>query len=202
MGNNRFKFLMSASIFGYEMVMCPTNSNVLLAATSQGIYKTSNAGITWTRETTNSVTSIKFKPDDASKIIAAEQYNNNLIRSSDTGNTWIVCPNFALPISSTYNRAELAVSPANSNLVFTSTWSFVNYYQGLHTYNWATNTVALLNTTPNILGAFGWYCQGLWVSPFDVNQISMASSYIEVPMEELPFFRPRYCTCRCAWLLF
>jgi len=170
-------FLLSAGVFGFELVMCPTNSNVLLAATSNGIYKTSNAGASWVRETFNTVSSIRFKANDPTKVIASEINNNNLIRSSDTGNVWISCPVFALPNGDFY-RAELAVSPANPEVAYAVTWRFTNFYQGLHTYNWATNTVSSLNTTPNILGVQAWYNIGLWVSPTDVNQISAAGTPI------------------------
>jgi photosystem II stability/assembly factor-like uncharacterized protein len=170
-------FLLSEGILGFELVMCPTNSNVLLAATSNGIYKTSNAGATWNRETFNSVSSIRFKANDPTKVIAVELNDNNLIRSSDTGNVWIACPVFALPNGNFY-RAELAVSPANPDVAYAVAWKFTNFYQGLHTYNWATNTVSVLNTTPNILGRQAWYNLALWVSPTDGNQISAAGTTI------------------------
>jgi photosystem II stability/assembly factor-like uncharacterized protein len=170
-------FLLSEGILGFELVMCPTNSNVLLAATSNGIYKTSNAGATWNRETFNSVSSIRFKANDPTKVIAVELNDNNLIRSSDTGNVWIACPVFALPNGNFY-RAELAVSPANPDVAYAVAWRFINFYQGLHTYNWATNTVSVLNTTPNILGGQAWYNIALWVSPTDANQISAAGTPI------------------------
>ncbi len=170
-------FLLSQGVFGFELAMCPTNSNVLLAATSNGIYKTSNAGATWSRETTNSVTSIRFKANDPTRVVAAENFSNNLIRSSDTGNVWVSCPDFSIP-SSSIRRAELAVSPANPELVYAIGWSSPNLYQGLHTYNWTTNTVAVLHTTPNILGSQSWYNIALWVSPTDANQISAAGTPI------------------------
>jgi photosystem II stability/assembly factor-like uncharacterized protein len=170
-------FLLSQNIFGCELVMCPTNSNVLLAATSNGIYKTSNAGATWSRETLRFATSIRFKANDPTKIIAVELNDNNLIRSSDTGNVWVACPAFTLP-SGNFFRAELAVSPANPEVAYALTSGGGAFYQGIHTYNWATNTVVALHTTPNIIGAFGWYCIALWVSPTDANQISAAGTPI------------------------
>jgi hypothetical protein len=49
---------------GYKLVQDPANANILLAATSRGLYRTTNAGSSWTRvsNTENRFYDIEWKP--------------------------------------------------------------------------------------------------------------------------------------------
>ncbi|MFZ1527785.1 MAG: hypothetical protein WAT19_03480 [Ferruginibacter sp.] len=160
---------------GYELHICPTNANVLLAATSDGIYRTANAGQSWVRETSFAATSLCFKPNDVAKIAAVETNTSRIRLSYDTGKNWTSTPAFTLPDGFFY-RGELAVTPANPELVYLVAWNFPSNYEGLHTFNWTTGALSVLHNSTNILGGQAWYNIGLWVSPSDVNQVSVAGT--------------------------
>ncbi len=75
-----------------KLLINPTNENIVFVATSQGIYKTEDGGVTWERKlnTTisnidNELCSIEFKPNDATVLYASGRY---IYRSTDGGDTW------------------------------------------------------------------------------------------------------------------
>jgi hypothetical protein len=51
------------AFYGYKLIQHPSNSNILFAATTSGIYRTANGGTSWTQvETDTRFTDIEFKP--------------------------------------------------------------------------------------------------------------------------------------------
>jgi len=95
------------------MIMHPTNSQIILAATSTGVYKTVNGGLNWYRKTTDSLffKDIKFKPGDPSVVYAAAY--GRFFRSIDYGSIW---NEVALPIAG--ERVVIGVSPNQPNTVY------------------------------------------------------------------------------------
>ncbi|MBK8142624.1 MAG: hypothetical protein IPK57_17695 [Chitinophagaceae bacterium] len=57
---------------GYKLVQSPTNANVLIAATSQGLFRTTNGGTTWTLVSPNSnrYFDIEWKPGSSTTVYA------------------------------------------------------------------------------------------------------------------------------------
>lgn len=73
------------------MVMHPSDPDIILAATSGGIYKTTDGGSTWSyRFGSANVKDIKFKPGDPTVVYAASASSSGarFYRSSDTGDGW------------------------------------------------------------------------------------------------------------------
>ncbi len=170
---------MSEGKVGYELQMSPANPNILFAATSNGIYRTLDGGNNWILSATGtSFSCIRFKPDDPNRLVASFIGGNRLLVSTTGGDIWFTSPTLSLPSSSVYTRGELAVTPANPNIVYfiCSSGLSPTIYQGLHTYNWSTNSFSTLHTTPDILGGQVWFNIGLWVSTTDPNQISAAGT--------------------------
>jgi hypothetical protein len=59
-----------ADRYGYKLIQSPTNSNLLLAATSDGLWRTTNGGADWTRVITGNVTDVIFRPGNANNVAA------------------------------------------------------------------------------------------------------------------------------------
>lgn len=109
-------FSFNAGIAIYRMAMSPTNPGVLLAATTDGLYRTANGGTTWTRVRTGSHGDIEFKPGDGNTIYATtDDYWGycQVWKSTDAGVNWIQVSSF----STTNSFLRLAVTPANPNKV-------------------------------------------------------------------------------------
>lgn len=72
----------------WALTVHPTNSNIVLASTIRGLYRTTNAGATWTlvsEAITAGNTSIAFDPTHPDRVFAGSV---ELFRSNDAGATW------------------------------------------------------------------------------------------------------------------
>jgi photosystem II stability/assembly factor-like uncharacterized protein len=136
-----------------RILIHPTNPNILLAATDNGIYRTEDAGTTWTpMNLTAHFKSMEFKPGDP-QVVYAGSYGRgyaNLYRSLDNGQNWVpVSSN--LP-SSEVTRIELAVSPAEPGTVYAVCSDLDEGYYGLYKSINSGQTWNLVSNSPNILG--------------------------------------------------
>ena len=112
------------SYYGYKLIQHPTLSNTLFAATTTGIYRTTNGGSSWTQvETDTRFTDIEFKPGDPNTMYAVRRMQtaggtntNPFYRSTDGGATWSSAGITGL--TSTAERLAIGVSAANSSYVY------------------------------------------------------------------------------------
>ncbi|UKJ08571.1 MBG domain-containing protein [Solitalea lacus] len=108
-----------------EILMSPTDRNTLVAATFDGIYRTTDGGANWTLVTpADKVTDMQFAPEEGSSTIyAVSQINGNFYKSTDMGQTWGVTTITTELINSSGNitsgyGARVAVSKADPNVVY------------------------------------------------------------------------------------
>ncbi|PWI30617.1 hypothetical protein DI383_03975 [Flavobacteriaceae bacterium LYZ1037] len=158
----------------YEILMDPTNSDVLIAATSGfRIYKSTDAGLNWTyTPTSSSMKDIAFKPGDSNVIYAS-------------GTTVEVSTNGGASFSQVFNgvpsgaqRIALAVSADQPDWVYLIAGSSSGL---MGVYRSTDSGVSFLTrtTTPNILGydtnggsgSQAWYDLVIAADPTDANII-------------------------------
>jgi photosystem II stability/assembly factor-like uncharacterized protein len=162
-----------------KLLIHPSNPDVLYAATTAGIYKTTDGGVNWTIVRPGSVGDIAFKPGNPSIVYSI--INTKFWRSTDDGITFTITP---ITYNVAVNRAKIAVTPADTNYVYliTST-SSESGFEGLYQSADGGSTFACMSTLPNILGyatdgnttsGIAWYCLGLAVSPVNKNEIFAA----------------------------
>lgn len=155
-----------------RMLIHPTNNAVLFAATSSGIYKTTDAGASWYKTKGGNFKEIVFKPGNPDVIYAATGGIFN--RSEDGGETFTVI-NSGLPGGA---RGVIGVSEANPEIVYfllTNQDSFKGIYQS--TDSGLSFTVR--STSPNIMawdcnggsGGQSWYDLDIAVDPANANVI-------------------------------
>ncbi len=160
-----------------RLLINPSNSSILYAGGSNGIYKTTDGGSSWTLVFyAMSVKDMEFKPGTPSTIYAAR---NAIYRSTDNGSTWTQLTN-GLPASG-IERIAIAVSPDSANIVYAlmsdaSSSGFLALYRSTDSGDSWTQ----MSDSPNILGwnsdgsdtgGQGWYDLCLAVSPLDANEI-------------------------------
>ncbi len=141
---------------GYELIQSPEDPDLLLAATSNGIYRTTNGGDTWVRELSLKTYDIEFKPGAATRVYAS--VDGDFWISTNSGDSWTsnstydVNPNTCG--SNGGGRIEIAVAPSNSGKVYLlagpATGNGVFCGLWLSTDSGASFT--LQSNTPNVLG--------------------------------------------------
>lgn len=133
-----------------RLLLHPDDPQIILAATSSGLYKTINAGATWVRKASGNFKEVVFKPGNPDIVYGA--VSGTFYRSTDNGETFTTINN-GLPGGS---RGVIGVSPANPEIVYfliTNSDSF----KGLYRSEDSGLSFTVRSTTPNIMA---WDCQG------------------------------------------
>lgn len=135
-------------IFGYKLMMNPTNSNILYAATTDGLYKTDNAGSTWSKVLTGNVTDAEFKPGNPSTLYCA--VDNEVKYSTNSGSNWSTAA--GIPTSN-IARIAIAVSPAVPNRLYAllGQASKIGGFRGFYVSNNSGANFSLKSNSPAIL---------------------------------------------------
>jgi PKD repeat protein len=171
----------NASLFGtriYRILIHPTDNNTVFVASSLGLYKSSDAGNNWVRLRTGRWRDLELKPGDPQTIYLS---NTTFSMSTDGGSTWTTT-NTGLPRSSDINRAEIAVSPDDPNVVyFLAGDAFYSSFYGLYRSTNSGTSFTLQANSPNVFAydATGadttsgqsWYDMALCVAPDDANEV-------------------------------
>ena len=156
-----------------KLLMHPTNSSIIFAASNAGIWRTANAGASWTQVNTYDIFDIEFKPGNPAIVYAA---GTAFYRSTNTGTSFTTV---SAGMGTTPNRISLAVTPANANYVYLLAGKELNSsFQGLYRSTDSGLTFTTRSTTPNILGSNAdgssvkgqsWYDLTLAVSPTNAD---------------------------------
>ena len=159
-----------------DIVIHPTNNQILWCATNNGIYKTINAGTSWTRVQTGSFSqgNIRLKPGDPSIVYAVT--SNAFYRSTDTGTTFT---QVSTGLPATSGRFVMDVTPANPEYIYilSSKLSTDNYnFQGIYRSTDGGTTFTARNTTTNIFEnttspSQAWYDLALGISSTNAEEI-------------------------------
>ncbi|MDP1620897.1 MAG: hypothetical protein Q8M08_01025 [Bacteroidales bacterium] len=142
--------LAAGNYVGYRLVQHPTNANILIAATSAGIYRTTNGGTTWVLELAGRYFDVEFKPGSPATVYASGV--GSFVYSTDTGDNWNAGATFDIALCG--GRVELAVSPNAPNRVYLLAGPFTNgiaNFCGFYTSNNSGISFTRLTNTPNVL---------------------------------------------------
>jgi|GEM_PF-529992 len=101
-----------------RLLIHPTNTNILLAGTSDGVKKTVDGGTNWTSEYTGTyIIDMEFKPGDPTVLYASNKDYwgvARILKSTNTGDSWTITKNFA----DTDYRVEIAVTPNDAQYIY------------------------------------------------------------------------------------
>lgn len=137
-----------------RLLINPNNPNILLAATSMGIYRTTNAGVTWSNVKSGNYKDIEFKSGNVMNVFAVT--GSTFIRSIDGGQTFTTTAT-GLPTSGV-TRMALSVTPADSNYIYILCGaSSDNGFYGLYRSTDGGISFTMMSSSPNI---FGWSTNG------------------------------------------
>jgi hypothetical protein len=158
------------------MEMSPTNTSVLVAATTAGLYKTTDAGATWTQLRTGRHQDVKFKPGDGNTLYTTVSSSANIFKSVDGGTNWTQVTSLT-----GVGRINIAVTVANPSVVAAiASKSAGSGFEGFYYSNDSGVSFTKRASTPNLLGwnaagsdtdGQGWYDLCIAISPTDANRI-------------------------------
>ena len=141
---------------GYKLIQDPTNSQVLLAATTEGIFRTTNGGGTWTQVRIGTSWDIAFQPGNSNRIYAVikEFGSTRFLTSTNNGASFSQVATFDFSIAGA-NRISIGVTPANTSRVYLVCGpgnpdgnSFFGFYKSTNSGLNFTRT----STSPNVYG--------------------------------------------------
>lgn len=156
-----------------KILIDPTNSNILYAGTSAGIYKSYDAGANWYQLSQLNVMDMEFKPGDPNTIYAGKV---SFYKTTNGGLTWTLVSS-GLPQSSQISRIAIAVTPdAPDNVYIVAAHTGSYAFEGCYVSTNSGNSFNPQSGTPNILGwdpnggdseGQGWYDLAIAVAPYD-----------------------------------
>lgn len=163
-----------------RLILDSTRTNVLIAAATNGIYRTEDAGNTWTQVQSGNFTDLEFKPYGHDTVYAtAQSAAIPFFVSYDNGQSWSASSS-GIPNNSVY-RAKIAVTKAAPNLIYLQGCNTTDSgHEGFYRSTDAGATWELRSNTPNLMngdefgngdGGQGWYSMDVAVSPTDPNEI-------------------------------
>ncbi len=159
------------SNFAGDLIIHPTNNQIILCATSAGVYRTMDGGTTWTVEQTGDFSqgSIRFKPTDPTIVYATS--NNKFYKSTNTGDTFTTITS-GLSASGSTGRMLLDVTPADANFVYVLSITTTSTLNGIYkSTNSAFSFTKTSGTTDILESSQGWYDLALAVSNTNANEI-------------------------------
>ena len=153
-----------------DILMHPTNSNILWVATSDGIFKTVNAGQNWTLSQSGNFSQgrIRLKSGDANTVYAVS--TNRFYRSVNGGTSFTFVTN-GLPFAS--SRLLMDVTAANSNYIYILSSLTSGGFQGIYRSTNGGSSWVKTSGATDIFDGSGqaFYDLALAVSQTDENEI-------------------------------
>lgn len=155
--------------FAGDIMMHPSNNQILLCATSSGLYKTINAGVSWSVVQSGDFSqgALRFKPADPTVVYAVT--GNRFYRSTNTGDSFSVITS-GLPFNS--GRLLLDVTPANANYVYILSASTSYAFQGVYRSTDGGTTFSARNTSTDVFESTqAWYDLAFGVSDTNAEEV-------------------------------
>jgi len=165
-----------------RMLINPQNSNSIIAACGDGMWKSVNAGTSWTKWSGSNVQfyDVEFKPGDTTIVYATT--GGAFYKSTNGGSTYT---NITSGLPTSCDRYEIAVTAANSAYVYLVASNYSDdTFKGLYRSINSGTSFLTQSTSPNILGyatdgsdnsGQGWYDLSIAASPTNANEIYVGS---------------------------
>ena len=162
-----------------DLIIHPTNNQILWCATSTGVFKTSDGGTTWANKISGNFSqgSLRLKPGDATKLYvsSANGADSKFYRSLNSGDTFSNIGITGLPTDSA--RLVFDVTANNTNVVYClSAGIQANVFQGIFKSTDSGVTfveTGLIAAGTDVFdgGTQAWYDLALCVSQTDANEV-------------------------------
>ncbi len=170
----------------WRVIFNPKNHNVLYAATSEGVWKTNNAGASWFQVLNyNMAMDLKINPVDTTVLyVSIGDLSNNIpnanvgiYKTANSGATWTKLTG-GLPAFWS-GKATLDIFKGNPNMVYASIGNDPsnqsNSYLGLYVSTDAGNSWTLKYNNTSFMTNQGWYNNAFLVKGDDANTMVLGN---------------------------
>ncbi len=157
--------------------MHPTDPDILFCASSHGLWKTSDGANTWAKVAEGRFRDVEFKPGDPGVVYAT---TDQFFRSTDGGSTFVQVTT-GLPPDTDVNRMQVAVTPADPNMVYVVAGRQDDSgFRGLYRSTNSGASFTLRSSSPNLFGYYetgtdaggqSWYDMALAVEPGNAQRV-------------------------------
>ncbi len=168
-----------------RLIIDPANPNVLIAASSAGIWRTINGGTSWAQTSTINAYDVEFKPGDGNTVYAgggATATTHGFYLSTNAGASFVLISN-GIPTTAC-TRVNVAVTPADPNYVYVLRSNTTYNFGGLYRSTASGTVFTSMSTTPDVIcnscsgvasgNGQGWYDLALGVNPLNRDEVVAA----------------------------
>jgi photosystem II stability/assembly factor-like uncharacterized protein len=157
----------------WDIVINPLNTDVLYAATTEGVYRSRDAGATWSSVLpVMMVMDLEINKVDTNIVYAAAgnlgSTNKGLYKTANSGANWSILTN-GLPPNTQDGRIIISSYASNNKVLMAMVNNAFNTI-GLYRSTDEGATWAAVNST-DVAGYQGWYSKGLLMKPGDSTSI-------------------------------
>jgi hypothetical protein len=167
-----------------QVMVHPNASNIVYATGSNGIWRSTNGGTSWTQTSTTTAEDIKMQPNSASIMYATSSGSTTFRRSIDSGKTWVAVTSGI----TNSGRTLIGVSPNNAQVVYlvqaNSDESFGRLYKSTNGgTSFVTTVTGSASSGTNYFGyetngtgtgGQASYDMGIAVNPTNANEVHIA----------------------------
>ncbi|MFN6038475.1 MAG: WD40/YVTN/BNR-like repeat-containing protein, partial [Bacteroidota bacterium] len=187
-----------------KIVIDPNNSNKLVACGVSGMYKSIDAGSTWTQVLDSLFWDLQQDPVSPNTLYAAGGWVKNsnagsaaIYKSTDFGSSWVML-NTGIPNQGTVQRIRIGISPSDNNYIYAIATDDLGGLHGIYKSTDAGNTWILQYNALNILewgegfnqGGQGTYDLGFLIDPNNKNIIYVGGINLWKSVDGATTFEP------------
>ncbi|HEY4800947.1 MAG TPA: T9SS type A sorting domain-containing protein [Bacteroidia bacterium] len=166
----------------YRIVIDPSATSTIYAATTSGVYKSTNAGTTWAVIKAGSFTDIKMKPGTTGSTATLYTVGTNaggtgpqFSYSTNAGTTWTTVTAAFNATPANVQRMAIAVSANNPAVVYVisakiTTYDLDGFYKSTNS-GAAFTKLTVSPASPSIIGTQGFYALSIAANPTNANEV-------------------------------
>ncbi len=133
----------------------PNNSSIMVAATISGIYRSTDAGVTWSLQSTGKTFDVEIDPGNSNRYVAG-RFDGRALYSTDGGVTWANGTQFT-----NGSRSSLAWARATTGMVYAA----VNTRGSLSVWRSVDGGQTYAQQASGIVSVLSDYTGAIWVDP-------------------------------------
>lgn len=152
-----------------KILIDPSNTSNLIVAGTGGIFRSTDAGVTFNQVQAGTFKDLEFKPGDPTTVYAcgAEFY-----KSTDSGQTWTKITS-GLPTAANVSRMAIAVTAADANYIYLIAGLPAPGYGTQGFYKSSNSGTSFVNISTPALGNQQWYDLAIAASPTNSQEIAI-----------------------------